>query len=822
VKGLFQSLSSRPIANPEQILLSNTRITNSLGNSQIVIRCLLGRHISISFEAMKQNDQVVRMLGEFTELKRKLDETEQRAKFAELQYDINITKLTKEYEKNQLLLMRQAEDDYDNDSQERDMPIIDIGGLNNTIHISGNGGPETLTMNMSQRSLPGGNLSLPGLQRQVRHRRIHSGADLLPHSRGNSTKTVESPLRKQNTAGSAGLMFNKRGVESLADQNKRLEKIISDMTRKQQSSDKTIETLKRKCEILQLKNDQMKKQTAKEKFIGFPTKGEETNSNSISMVSFPNMNENPFHSSFGFNHDQLSRNNNNSCSYSVANENIAPPAMKENYRGGNEHKPQGSLDMINSMNLLNFKDRRKEEKQKVKLLKQQQPSPNEALDLSNENSISDLQPKIKNTGSGLNKNLTTNSNVSQVFPTMGRKSVSVQKEPMGFGDYENSMPTGIAYDSNDNEYPPMDEFFSNEKENIADRSIDENTISKPIDYTNKNWKCCVNIEAAHQGGVYSMTSHGNMLYSSGNKSLKLWALDRMACIGELTGNNASIKSMIVWPEKNILATACDKIINLWDLTSLQIITTLKGHKDEIKALHFGNDLLFSAGKGSATNGAILTWDIRNSNPIDEKEKNQEVFSLASYNSTLYYGCRNHQVRRVNMMTMEALPPFEPPHYDVVTSLAIVNDHLISGSRDKNLRLWSLDNAAINLKHTSYAHQDWVNAIEANSLHNMVYSGSRDGAIKVWGVTDNKKLRSLTAINGHSQAVTSICKLFDENEAIFATASLDKTIKIWKPASEENMDGMGMNAAMKANTASPGFKQFKPSNYALDMSPSTLK
>jgi len=61
-----------------------------------------------------------------------------------------------------------------------------------------------------------------------------------------------------------------------------------------------------------------------------------------------------------------------------------------------------------------------------------------------------------------------------------------------------------------------------------------------------------------------------------------------------------------------LATACDKIINLWDLTSLQIITTLKGHKDEIKALHFGNDLLFSAGKGSATNGAILTWDIRNS------------------------------------------------------------------------------------------------------------------------------------------------------------------------------------------------------------------
>ena len=48
-----------------------------------------------------------------------------------------------------------------------------------------------------------------------------------------------------------------------------------------------------------------------------------------------------------------------------------------------------------------------------------------------------------------------------------------------------------------------------------------------------------------------MVSYGNMLYSSGNKSLKLWALDRMACVGELTGNNASIKSMVVWPERYI-------------------------------------------------------------------------------------------------------------------------------------------------------------------------------------------------------------------------------------------------------------------------------
>ena len=89
-------------------------------------------------------------------------------------------------------------------------------------------------------------------------------------------------------------------------------------------------------------------------------------------------------------------------------------------------------------------------------------------------------------------------------------------------------------------------------------------------------------------------------------------------------------------------------------------------------------------------GAILTWDLRSlgynviSNfvklvsPTDEKEKNQEVFCMASNNGMLYYGSRNHQVRRVNLLTMESLPPFEPPHYDAVTSLTIVKDNLVSG------------------------------------------------------------------------------------------------------------------------------------------------
>lgn len=79
-----------------------------------------------------------------------------------------------------------------------------------------------------------------------------------------------------------------------------------------------------------------------------------------------------------------------------------------------------------------------------------------------------------------------------------------------------------------------------------------------------------------------------------------------------------------------------------------------------------------------------------------------------------------------MRNMESLAPFEPPHFDAVTSLSIVKDYLVSGyaiffielisrSRDKNLRLWSLDHPMNNLKSTSYGHQDWITVTESTLI-----------------------------------------------------------------------------------------------------------
>ena len=107
--------------------------------------------------------------------------------------------------------------------------------------------------------------------------------------------------------------------------------------------------------------------------------------------------------------------------------------------------------------------------------------------------------------------------------------------------------------------------------------------------------------------------------------------------------------------------------------------TLKGHRDEIKNLHILDDhTLISSGKGSLTSGSILFWDIRNYNIIDEKEKNLDVFSLTHHKNIIYYGGRDRNIRRMNIDSLENMSPFEPPHLDSISNLAIFKNRLISG------------------------------------------------------------------------------------------------------------------------------------------------
>mmetsp|Transcript_48873 Transcript_48873/g.35971 ORF Transcript_48873/g.35971 Transcript_48873/m.35971 type:complete len:96 (-) Transcript_48873:492-779(-) len=86
---------------------------------------------------------------------------------------------------------------------------------------------------------------------------------------------------------------------------------------------------------------------------------------------------------------------------------------------------------------------------------------------------------------------------------------------------------------------------------------------------------------------------------------------------------------------------------------------------------------------------------------------------------------------MNLSTMEVLPPYNPPHFDVVTSLAVLDSYLVSGSRDKNLRCWDANLSQGKLSDAMQAHSDYINALETDHEGTEMYSGGKDGIVKVW-------------------------------------------------------------------------------------------
>ena len=132
--------------------------------------------------------------------------------------------------------------------------------------------------------------------------------------------------------------------------------------------------------------------------------------------------------------------------------------------------------------------------------------------------------------------------------------------------------------------------------------------------------------------------------------------------------------------------------------------------------------------------------------------------------------------------------------DTVTGLATVGDRLVSGSKDKNLRLWDLEHSVGNIKNTAHAFNDHITTM-TSKIYNYLgdtnlpifYIGSKDGQIKV-GNIKNDRIEFLGGILGHTQSVNSICPLSMEEEMgygnmMLASASADKSVRIWKPTTE---------------------------------------
>lgn len=98
--------------------------------------------------------------------------------------------------------------------------------------------------------------------------------------------------------------------------------------------------------------------------------------------------------------------------------------------------------------------------------------------------------------------------------------------------------------------------------------------------------------------------------------------------------------------------------------------------------------------------------------------------------------------------------------------------LVSGSRDKTIKIWNPSNATLLV--TLTGHDNWVRSLAVHNNNKYLYSVSDDRSLRVW---DLEKMRQVRKVHeAHSSFISSIS--FNPSYLVLATSSVDTSIKLW--------------------------------------------
>ena len=116
---------------------------------------------------------------------------------------------------------------------------------------------------------------------------------------------------------------------------------------------------------------------------------------------------------------------------------------------------------------------------------------------------------------------------------------------------------------------------------------------------------------------------------------------------------------------------------------------------------------------------------------------------------------------------------EEAHTQCVYTIQFSNDHLVSGSRDKSVRVWDMRTQRLRLPPLE-GHTGSVLCLQFDERadQDIIVSGGSDADVIVWRFSDGALLKRM--VSAHSESVLNL--RFDEKYLV--TCSKDKTIKVW--------------------------------------------
>jgi WD40 repeat protein len=262
-------------------------------------------------------------------------------------------------------------------------------------------------------------------------------------------------------------------------------------------------------------------------------------------------------------------------------------------------------------------------------------------------------------------------------------------------------------------------------------------------------------------------------------------------IEPLIGHSDWIRSLAFTPDgKTILSSSNDRTVRLWDLETGRLLHLLTGHRDRVKCV--GISPASQRMLSCSADGQVRSWD-RSLLTYKKTGDCQYIVKATSRTVTLVNalpvspnpqrpifatGAEHGKVSIWNLETGQWQRSISA-HSSPVLSLAFSADGkwLASGSQNKTIKLWDLDNPGEQPLHTiADAHLSQVLSLEISNQHQVLVSGGADRTIKLWNLATGEKRSPKHILEGHAGQVW--CVAVSPDGSKIASASADFTVKLW--------------------------------------------
>ena len=291
----------------------------------------------------------------------------------------------------------------------------------------------------------------------------------------------------------------------------------------------------------------------------------------------------------------------------------------------------------------------------------------------------------------------------------------------------------------------------------------------------------------HTGAIYAITpaESPNQIFSAGGDGwIVHWDLENPDTGKLVAKTEVGIFSLLYIPEINtIIAGDLNGGVHWIPLTQPQLAKHIGHHRKGVFDIQKIGDSIFTIGG----DGFITKWSLDQQRSIESLQLSGQSLRSLDFNpetGALTIGASDGYIYILDIR-LNLIAKFQNAHAKSVFTVRHSPQlpQLWSGGRDAILKIWQEKTDTLDLISTQPAHLYTINHIAFHPNGSLAATASRDRTIKIWDTQTGELLKVLNAARngGHLNSVNRLLWLQYKNYLI--SASDDRTMIVWQPNSE---------------------------------------